>query len=158
MNYNKKLFLENIKALNIDINSEAEENLDKYAGMLIKKNKVMNLTAITDPDGVAVKHFADSLSIINSYDFKESSKVIDIGTGAGFPGIPLLIAKPQINLTMMDSTAKRMAFVKECIESLSLSAEVIHGRAEEFGKNPDYREKFDVAVARGVARLSVLFE
>lgn len=158
MNYNKDLLLNNLDNLGLQINEDIIESLDKFAYMLTEKNKVMNLTAITDADGIAVKHFADSLSLLKAADIKSGVKVLDLGTGAGFPGIPLLIAKPDINLTLIDSTAKKLGFVAESIDALGLQAEVYHTRAEEAGKNKDYREKYDFVVSRAVAALNVLCE
>ena len=158
MNFNKSLFLENIAALGLSVTDEQIEKLDRFAGMLIEKNKVMNLTAILDPDGIAVKHFADSLSVLKEKDIKSGSKILDLGTGAGFPGIPLLIAKPDINLTCIDSTAKKLAFVSGSIANLGLAAEVLHSRAEDAAKNSNYREKYDFVVSRAVAAMNVLCE
>lgn len=158
MNYNKDLLLNNLNNLGLQINEDIIDSLDKFAYMLTEKNKVMNLTAITDADGIAVKHFADSLSLLKAADIKSGAKVLDLGTGAGFPGIPLLIAKPYINLTLIDSTAKKLGFVAESIDALGLQAEVFHTRAEEAGKNKDYREKYDFVVSRAVAALNVLCE
>lgn len=157
MTFNKDLFLENMKALNIEISDGKIELLDKFAEKLIETNKVMNLTAILDEDGIAVKHFADSLSVLKA-DIKENAKVMDLGCGAGFPGIPLLIARNDIDLTFVDSTAKKLGFVKDAVEYLNLSAEVVHSRAEELGHNPEYREKYDFVVSRAVAALNVLCE
>lgn len=158
MNFDKDLFLLNTDKLNISITDEQIKKLDAFAGMVIEKNKVMNLTAITDPEGFAVKHFADSVSLNAVYDFKKDTKVIDIGTGAGFPGVPMLITNPDIKLTMLDSTAKRLAFISESLEELQLEAEVLHSRAEECGKAKGYRESYDLAVSRAVASLNVLAE
>lgn len=158
MNYNKDLLLNNLNNLGLQINEDIIDSLDKFAYMLTEKNKVMNLTAITDADGIAVKHFADSLSLLKAADIKSGAKVLDLGTGAGFPGIPLLIAKPYINLTLIDSTAKKLGFVAESIDALGLQAEVFHTRAEEAGKNKNYREKYDFVVSRAVAALNVLCE
>lgn len=158
MNYNKDLLLNNLNNLGLQINEDIIDSLDKFAYMLTEKNKVMNLTAITDADGIAVKHFADSLSLLKAADIKSGAKVLDLGTGAGFPGIPLLIAKPDINLTLIDSTAKKLGFVAESIDALGLQAEVFHTRAEEAGKNKNYREKYDFVVSRAVAALNVLCE
>lgn len=158
MNYNKDLLLNNLNNLGLQINEDIIDSLDKFAYMLTEKNKVMNLTAITDADGIAVKHFADSLSLLKAADIKSGAKVLDLGTGAGFPGIPLLIAKPDISLTLIDSTAKKLGFVAESIDALGLQAEVFHTRAEEAGKNKNYREKYDFVVSRAVAALNVLCE
>ncbi len=158
MNYNLPLFRENLSRAGISVPEETENALDRFAAMLIETNEQFNLTAITDPDGIAVKHFADSLSSMAVYDFKDGAKVIDIGTGAGFPGMPLLTANHGINLTFMDSTGKKLDFVADCLSALGLSAVTLKARAEEAGKDSGYREKFDVAVSRAVAPLNILCE
>lgn len=122
-----------------------------------RKNKVLNLTAITDPEGIAVKHFADSLTALRMIDLQPGTKVIDVGTGGGFPGIPLLIARPEIKLTMLDSTGKKLAFVSQSVEELGLSANIVHARAEEAGQG-ELRESFDFAVSRAVAAMNILCE
>lgn len=157
MTFNKELFLENLNNIGVSVSDDKTEALDKFAQMLIEKNKVMNLTRILDEDGIAVKHFADSLSILK-VDIPDSSKVMDLGCGAGFPGVPLLIARPDINLTLLDSTAKKLGFVAESIETLGLKAEVLHARAEEAGQDTDYREQYDFVLSRAVASLNVLCE
>ena len=158
MNYNLELFRENINKAGIAVSDETEAALDRFAAMLIKTNEQFNLTAITDPDGIAVKHFADSLSPMAFYNFAHGAKVLDIGTGAGFPGMPLLIANPGINLTFMDSTGKKLDFVADCLASLGLKAETLKARAEEAGKDSIYRERFDIVVSRAVAPLNILCE
>ncbi len=158
MNYNLELFRENISKAGISVSPETENTLDRFADMLIKTNELFNLTAITDPDGIAVKHFADSLSPMAVYDFKDKAKVLDIGTGAGFPGMPLLIANPGIDLTFMDSTGKKLDFVEDCLASLGLKAETLKARAEEAGKDGKYREQFDIVISRAVAPLNILCE
>jgi len=158
MNYNLPLFRENIKNAGVAVSEKTEAALDRFAAMLIETNEKFNLTAITDPDGIAVKHFADSLSPMAVYDFKDGTRVLDIGTGAGFPGMPLLTANPGINLTFMDSTGKKLDFVADCLSSLGLSAETLKARAEEAGKDGDYRESFDIVISRAVAPLNILCE
>ncbi len=158
MNYNTELFKENLNNIGLEVTQDVISKLDAFAEMLIEKNKVMNLTAILDPDGIAVKHFADSLSLLKAIEIKDNAKILDLGTGAGFPGIPLLIAKPGLEMTLIDSTAKKLAFVSESIDNLGLNAKVLHTRAEEAGKNPQYREKYDIVCSRAVAALNVLCE
>lgn len=127
--------------------------------MLIEKNKVMNLTGITEFEEVVEKHFLDSISLHRVFDLHKPIQMIDVGTGAGFPSIPLKIAFPEIQVTLMDSTNKKILFLNEVIEELNLDLiEPIHARAEELAKNPAYREKFDLCVSRAVANLSTLEE
>lgn len=129
-----------------------------YAGLLKEWNEKINLTAITQPEEVAIKHFLDSLSPLRYIELPKNASVIDVGTGAGFPGIPLLIVRPDIKLTLLDSLNKRLVFLNEVMRVLGLKAEKVHARAEEAGINPNYREKYDIAVSRAVAPLNVLCE
>ncbi len=156
--YNPSLLKEDAAKLGIEISDDKLELFSKLAYLLVEQNKTMNLTAITDPDGIAVKHFADSVSALSAYEFAEGAKVLDVGTGAGFPSIPLLIARPDLNMTMIDSTAKKLKYVASTVEELGLSAEVLHTRAEEAGQDKEYREKFDIVCSRAVAALNVLCE
>ena len=158
MYYNPSLFLEDTAKLGIETVEDKLELFEKLAYLLVEQNKTMNLTAITDPDGIAVKHFADSVSALAAYDFPQGARVLDVGTGAGFPSIPLLIARPDLNMTMIDSTAKKLKYVASTVEELGLIAEVLHTRAEEEGQNKEYREKFDIVCSRAVAALNVLCE
>ena len=131
---------------------------NEYYKLLTLWNNKMNLTAITEPTEVALKHFVDSCSILNYIKVKENAKIIDIGTGAGFPGIPLKIVRDDINLTLLDSLNKRLLFLNEAAKKIGITANTIHGRAEDYGKDITYREKFDMAVSRAVAPLNVLSE
>lgn len=150
--------LKNICAdIGVELDAQALERFELFASMLVEKNKVLNLTAITDPEGIAVKHFADSLTALRMIDLQPGTKVIDVGTGGGFPGIPLLIARPEIKLTMLDSTGKKLAFVSQSVEELGLSANIVHARAEEAGQG-ELRESFDFAVSRAVAAMNILCE
>lgn len=143
--------------INVELDDIALDRFDKFAELLVEKNKVLNLTAITEPDEIIVKHFADSLTALSVIDVPRGAKIIDVGTGGGFPGIPLLIARPDIELTMLDSTKKKLAFVQEAVNELGLNAVVLHKRAEEAGQS-ELRESFDFCVSRAVAALNVLSE
>ncbi len=153
---------ENAAGLGLSLTLGQTGQLWTYYEMLIEKNKVMNLTAITEEDEVITKHFTDSLSIVRCLDpgfFDGGPRVIDIGTGAGFPGLVLKIAFPKARITLFDSLKKRLLFLDEVIGTLGLKgAETVHGRAEDFGHDPAYREKYDLAVSRAVANMSVLSE
>lgn len=140
------------------LNSEQIEKLNTYAAMLLEWNEKMNLTAITDIDGIAIKHFYDSLTPIWYLNIPKNAKVIDVGTGAGFPSIPMAIIRPDLQFTLLDSLNKRLVFLNEVCSSLDINAELVHMRAEDAAKMPEYREKFDVSVSRAVAALPVLCE
>jgi 16S rRNA (guanine(527)-N(7))-methyltransferase RsmG len=129
-----------------------------YAEMLVDWNARMNLTAITEPEEIAVKHFLDSLLLLKSVEIPEGESVIDVGTGAGFPGLPLKIARPDLRLTLLDSSAKRVAFLREASAALGVAAGAIQGRAEELGQKPEHRERYGLVTARAVAALPVLCE
>lgn len=159
MELNTSVFYSGIEKLGILLSEQQINQFLKYYEMLIEKNKVMNLTAITEFDEVVVKHFIDSISIAKYYSMEKDSSVIDVGTGAGFPGIPLKIVYPDLSVTLLDSLNKRVKFLAEVCEELGLqNVEMIHGRAEDFGNIADYREKYDVCVSRAVANLSTLSE
>lgn len=154
----KEVFFEEMqKKLDIKLNVEQLEKFYKYMGLLIEWNEKMNLTAITEPNEIILKHFVDSLTILK--EINDNSKVVDVGTGAGFPGIPLSIANESLKITLVDSLNKRLIFLQEVIEKLELkNVEIIHSRAEDFGQNKKYRENFDFATSRAVANLSTLSE
>ena len=163
MGYDLTLFEKGLEELSISLSQEQKQQFVTYYEYLIEKNKVMNLTAITEYEEVIVKHFLDSLSIVKAGCFEQNTldgkSVIDIGTGAGFPGIPLKIAFPQLKITLLDSLNKRVNFLNEVIEMLGLSkVEAVHGRAEDYAKQKEYRECFDFCVSRAVANLSTLSE
>lgn len=147
------------KSMDLEISFSVEqlEKFYKYMELLIEWNEKINLTAITEPKEIILKHFIDSITILN--EIKEGSKLVDVGTGAGFPGIPLAIMNSKIKITLVDSLNKRLIFLQEVIKELKLeNVEIIHARAEEFGQNKEYRESFDIATSRAVANLSTLSE
>ncbi|MCR4716647.1 MAG: 16S rRNA (guanine(527)-N(7))-methyltransferase RsmG [Lachnospiraceae bacterium] len=146
------------KKYGIDINDKQLSQFDKYYEMLIETNKVMNLTAITEKNEVIIKHFLDSIILVKYYDLS-NKRVLDVGSGAGFPGIPLKIIEPSIKLTMMDSLNKRVKFLDNmCIELGLHSAAAVHMRAEDMARNKQYREQFDVVTSRAVANFATLSE
>ncbi len=152
-------FAAECEALGISLSEKQLDQFLTYYHMLIEKNRVMNLTAITEFEEVLQKHFLDSLSVVKAYGLSGRESMIDIGTGAGFPGIPLKIAFPEMKIILLDSLNKRLVFLNEVIEELGLeNIETIHGRAEDFGKDQKYREQFDLCLSRAVANLSTLSE
>lgn len=152
--------LENrLNALSIQIDKRQAEQFQMFYELLIEWNKVMNLTAITEYDEVVEKHFLDSLCLKDVLNLDQVENVIDIGTGAGFPGIPLKIVYPHLKITLLDSLQKRVKFLNKVIGKLELEdIEAIHGRAEEIAKKENYREKYELCVSRAVANLSTLSE
>ena len=157
----KEEFIEKMQEKSMDLGvrflvEQAEQFFD-YMNLLIEWNEKMNLTAITDPEEIILKHFIDSITILK--DIEDGSKVVDVGTGAGFPGIPLSIMNPTLKITLVDSLNKRLIFLQEVVNKLGLkNIEIVHARAEEFGQNKKYRETFDIATSRAVANLSTLSE
>lgn len=145
--------------IGVMLDDTALARFEKYMRLVLEWNEKINLTSITDEREFIIKHFYDSLTLLRVLDIKENAKIMDIGTGAGFPGIPLKIARPNIEITLLDSLNKRIQFLQnEVLPSINLQAEVIHGRAEEFSKQKDYRESYDIVVSRAVANLSSLSE
>ena len=157
--YDTSQFEKDLAELGIELTDRQIEKFLLYYEMLVEWNGFMNLTAITEYDEVMKKHFIDSLSLIKAYDLNQKKKVIDIGTGAGFPGLVLKIAFPQLEITLLDSLNKRIQFLDAVIQNLSLTGvETVHGRAEDFAKPGKLRECFDLAVSRAVSNLSTLSE
>ena len=159
MEYNFKPFTDELEKIGITLSERQLDQFALYFEMLIEKNKVMNLTAITEFDEVLEKHFLDSVSLIRAKDLHQPITVLDLGTGAGFPGIPLKIVFPKLKVTLADSLNKRVLFLQEVIEKLELTdIEAVHGRAEDLARDKAYREQFDLCVSRAVANLSTLSE
>ena len=159
MSYDTTQFEKDLNVLGVTLTKEQIDQFLKYYELLVEWNGFMNLTAITDYDEVMKKHFVDSLSLIKTYDMSKKVKVIDVGTGAGFPGLALKIAYPNLQVTLLDSLNKRINFLNEVILQLGLTGvETIHGRAEDFAKPDKLRGKFDLCVSRAVANLSTLSE
>jgi len=158
-NLNFKDYLFNTaQEFEINLNNTNLDEFEFYKNFLLEYNTKVNLTAITEFKDIAVKHFIDSLSVIKFCDIKQNSKLIDIGTGAGFPGVPIKIFRKDINLTLLDSLNKRIVFLEKLIKKLNLEANLIHGRAEEKARDILLRDSFDVVVSRAVASLNILSE
>lgn len=154
-----QIFEKKLSELGITLNEQQKTQFDAFYELLVEWNKVMNLTGITEYEEVNEKHFVDSLSIIKAVDMNKVKKVIDVGTGAGFPGIPLKIAFPHLKVVLLDSLNKRIKFLDTVIDNLGLTdIYTIHGRAEDYAKQIEYREQFDLCVSRAVANLSTLSE
>jgi 16S rRNA (guanine(527)-N(7))-methyltransferase GidB len=152
------VFEEGLMEFGIQLTDVQKQQFIDYYELLIEKNKVMNLTAITEFQEVVTKHFIDSISLVKVCDLK-NQKLLDLGTGAGFPGIPLKIVFPDLDIVLLDSLNKRILFLNEVIQKLNLKNIIaIHGRAEDIGKDKKYREQFDLCVSRAVAKLSSLSE
>lgn len=142
----------------LELTSQICERLNIYGNLLFEWNEKMNLTAITEPEAVLYKHFYDCLLFLKHVHPQEGASLVDVGTGAGFPGMVLKISRPDMKITLLDGLNKRLVFLNEVLSKLGLDAETVHMRAEDAGKNPRYREKFDISCARAVAALPVLSE
>jgi len=157
--YNTTSFRSGLEQLNIQLDDLQIQQFMIYYELLVEWNKIMNLTGITEFEEVIIKHFLDSLAVVKVCDMAQIKRVIDIGTGAGFPGIPLKIAFPHLNLVLLDSLKKRINFLDAVINELNLdNITAIHGRAEDYANQKEYREYFDLSVSRAVANLSSLSE
>ena len=151
--------LENLFAQGkISVSENQYAKLEKYSELLVEWNEKINLTAITAPEGIALKHFYDSVYPFTLLDIPQNASLIDVGTGAGFPSCPLKVFRADIELTLLDSLNKRIKFLQQVSDALELNAQCVHGRAEELGKNVNHRERYDIACARAVANLTELCE
>lgn len=155
---NQTFLKENLAAEGFACPDALAAQFDKYAQLLVEWNEKMNLTAITEPDDIVIKHFLDSLLLLKACPLPAGSPLIDVGTGAGFPSIPVTLMQPDIKLTLMDSLNKRITFLQTVCDALGIPAVCVHARAEEFGGKPEYREQYDAACARAVAHLRELSE
>ncbi len=155
---NRALLEKTVQPFGICLDDAAFTRLDVFAELLVETNRQFNLTAITEPDEVTVKHFADCLALFGTVDFPQNASIIDVGTGAGFPGLVLKLARPDLAVTFLDSTKKKLGFIEAVLSRTALSGETVHMRAEEAGQNPQYREHFDFATARAVSNLQNLSE
>ncbi len=155
---NKEKLQSMAKSYGIELDSKALDRFDIYARLLVDWNEKINLTSITEPDEIIEKHFVDSLLIFKAIDFPQGASVIDVGTGAGFPGMAMLIARPDLKITLLDSTGKKLKVIADILENVGLEAELVHARAEEAARKAELREQFDFATARAVANLRELSE
>ncbi len=154
-----RIFDKKLALLGIQLTEKQKQQFDKFYELLVEWNKVMNLTGITEYEEVNEKHFVDSVALVKAVSLNEKQNLIDVGTGAGFPGIPLKIVFPHLKVTLLDSLNKRIKFLDTVIEELGLEhIETIHGRAEDFAKQAHYREQYDICVSRAVANLATLSE
>lgn len=159
MAYDLTILEEGCKELGITLDEVQKKQFTDFYEYLVEKNKVMNLTGITEFQEVLVKHFLDSLACVKAVDMSKVNRIMDIGTGAGFPGVPLKIAFPHLEACLLDSLKKRVNFLEETFQLLKLeNITAIHGRAEEFAKNKAYRETYDLCVSRAVSNLATLSE
>lgn len=154
----KDLLKKECAELGVNLSDAKCSQFKRYYELLTEWNKKINLTRITEPEEVVIKHFVDSLTLLKYCDIPKGAKIIDVGTGAGFPGVPLKIARPDIELTLLDSLNKRLNFLKEICRDIGIQAQLVHLRAEEGSRKPEFRDSFDVAVSRAVAGLNVLTE
>ena len=158
MTISKELFFEACGKMSVSVDDAIFDKFDTYARLLIEWNEKVNLTAITAPDEILIKHFIDSVYLLKYVDIKENGTLCDVGTGAGFPGAVVSILRPDVKVTLMDSIGKKLQFVDCVVKTLGLNAEVVNMRAEDAGRKPEYRQKFDVVTARAVSQLNKLSE
>ena len=154
----KDLLKSEAEKFSVLLDEKALERFDTYARLLVEWNEKINLTAITEPDEIVIKHFVDSLTVFSAINIPEGAKVIDVGTGAGFPGVAMLIARPDLDVTLLDSTNKKLNVIRDILENIGLDANIVHKRAEEAGQSKDFREQYDFATARAVSNLRDLSE
>ncbi|MBR6564214.1 MAG: 16S rRNA (guanine(527)-N(7))-methyltransferase RsmG [Clostridia bacterium] len=159
INFNIQKIVPLCAEFGVEITEKKAENLNKYGNLLLEWNEKINLTAITEPEDVLYKHFYDCILFFKNVDVPQNAKIIDVGTGAGFPGLVLKIVREDLEVTLLDSLNKRITFLNDVIEKLGLKKiTAVHSRAEDGGRNPLYREKFDISCARAVAAMPVLLE
>ena len=159
MKSNEDMLIQGARAMDIHMDENTVKQFSQYTRMLLEWNKKINLTRIVEQKDIIVKHYLDSIAVVNKGYIKDGHRVVDIGTGAGFPGLPIKILKRNIHITLVDSLGKRIKFLEALIHSLGLDGvEAVHSRAEEVGRHPRYRETFDIALTRAVARINVLCE
>lgn len=154
----QEILRQNFDSFGWDYTEEIGERFDNYAQLLVDWNQKINLTAITEPNEIVIKHFLDSLLLLKATDLPKESTLIDVGTGAGFPSLPVCILRHDLHPTLLDSLNKRLIFLEELCSNIKVDAQFVHARAEEAGQKADYREKYDVATARAVAHLRELAE
>lgn len=154
----KKLLVSTLNQLNIPIKDEQADQLLSFMEILLEANQYINLTSITEPKDFILKHIVDSLIMFSKDDINEGIQVLDLGTGGGFPGIPLKILYPEIQITLVDSVGKKLKFIDNAARKLGIKVELVHERAENLGKNKKYREKYDIVISRAVANMQTLLE
>ena len=155
----KKLLEDSLNKLSIEYDEEKLSKLERFYELTVEKNKVMNLTSITEPEEFVVKHFVDSLAVLNFISFTPGMRAADLGTGGGFPGIPLAVFHPEVNFLLIDSVNKKLNFISEAAAELGINnVETLHGRAEDIGHMEEHREKYDYVFSRAVSNMSSLSE
>ncbi len=154
----RELLKQSAEAVGVSLDDMALDRFELMEQRLQRWNEHTNLTAITEPDEIVIKHFADSLTVLGAVDIPQGAQVADVGCGAGFPGLPLLCARPDLELSFIDSVGKKLSFIREMLKYEGLFGEVLHERAEELGQSGDYRESYDIVVSRAVAAMNELCE